>query len=328
MQEERDMDFNFYLSRLKNAWNKSILPKTKQGNTSIKRQSEEGIKLSKKQPKKERQKKPKEKKQIEKKKSVQKSKKISSKKQTKIDIKKKRKTSVKKPRTKVKKLQKQKIVKTPLRAQYMKQRARIQAIVKRARKEGLYLRNEDLLDILPKRTPRRVTQSMFNKLKSIKPRDIHKRGYYLDIDTGEIIGGIEYIYNRRKEKREAKNIAKKVFKKKLENRDIDIIELPIIDSVEMLLERIQNMHSIYGHEYANLKSICIYIINANLSEHPKEYREYIKNELLKISECLEVLLAPSNQETIEIYSEELVRVLNMNIMSLELNDMLVDYVYE
>lgn len=324
------MDFNAYLSRLKNAWNKStILPKTKQGKTSIKKQSEEDIKKPKNQAKKETQKKPKEKKaDTEKKKRIPKLKKISSKKQSKIDIKKNRKTSVKKLKTKVKKPQKQKIVKTTLRDKYMKQRSRIQGIVKRARKEGLYLRNEDLLDLLPKKPPRRVTQRMLDMLKNIKPRDIHKRGYYLDTETGEIIEGIEYIYNRRKERREAKKIAKKVFKKKLENGTIDTVDMPIIDSVEMLIERIQNMHSIYGHEYANLKSICIDIINSNMQDNPKDYREYIKMAREKISECLEVLLAPSNQETIEIYSEELVRVLNRNTMTLELNDMLVDYVYD
>lgn len=322
------MDFNIYLSRLKNAWNKSNLPSTKSGKTTIKKQSKDDIKIPKTQPKKETQKKPKEKKEdTEKKKRLPKNKPISTKKSTGIDIKKKRKTTVKKTKIKLEKAKKQKIEKTPLREKYMKQRARIQGIIRRAKKAGLTF-DVTLEDILPKKTPRRVTQRMVDKLKNIKPRDIHRRGYYLDTETGEIIGGIEYIYNRRKEKREAKKIAKKVFKKKLENRQIELDELPTIDSVGMLIERIQTMHSIYGHEYANLKSICIHIINENMREQPKEYREYIKNAREKISECLEVLLAPSNQETIEIYSEELVRVLNMNTMTLALNDMLVDYVYE
>lgn len=323
------MDFNIYLSRLKNAWNKSsILPITKQGNTTIKNQSEEDIKLSKNAPKKVRQKKPKEKKaEAEKKKRVPQTQKKGTKKASNLDIKKKRKTSVKKPRVKKEKPKKQKILKTALREKYMKQRARIQQIIRKAKKEGLTF-DDNFLDILPKRIPRRVTQRMFDKLKNIKPRDIHKRGYFLDTETGEIIEGIAYVYDKRKQKREAKKVAKKVFKRQIDRGDIDIASLPTIENVDMVIERIRHMFSRYGHTYDNLKSICIKIIQDHMAEHPKEYRQYIIEQREEISQCIKILYEPSDQETIEITSERLVTILNMHMWTLELSDMLVDYVYE
>ena len=169
---------------------------------------------------------------------------------------------------------------------------------------------------------------MFDKLKNIKPRDIHRRGYYLDTETGEIIAGIAYIYEKRKEKREAKKVAKKVFKKQIDRGDIDIDSLPTIENVDMLIERIRHMYSRYGHTYDNLKSICIKIIQDHMAEQPKEYRQYIIAKREEISQCIKILYEPSDQETIEITSERLVTILNMNMWTMELSDMLVDYVYE
>ena len=65
-----------------------------------------------------------------------------------------------------------------------------------------------------------------------------------------------------------------------------------------------------------------------MAEHPKEYRQYIIEQREEISQCIKILYEPSDQETIEITSERLVTILNMKMWTLELSDMLVDYVYE
>lgn len=74
---------------------------------------------------------------------------------------------------------------TEISKQYTKERQRIKAFLKRAEKRG-YIFPDNILEERPKN----ITLSDLNRLKSLRPEQLYKQGYYLiNPDTGEVISG-------------------------------------------------------------------------------------------------------------------------------------------
>ena len=96
---------------------------------------------------------------------------------------------------------------TPLQLEYKKQLKRLKQAISRAEKRGYSFPE----DIIPKK-PKRITRKTVERLKKIKTTDLYEKAEKLDIETGELIPGIEA---RKLEKSEA---AKKVAKTRKEKR--------------------------------------------------------------------------------------------------------------
>lgn len=79
--------------------------------------------------------------------------------------------------------------------QYMKERKRLQAMVRRMEKRGYYFPSYE--KIVPKK-PKRITKSSVQKLKRIKPDIAYKAAYYIVPETGEAIKGTEGRKLKRK----------------------------------------------------------------------------------------------------------------------------------
>lgn len=77
---------------------------------------------------------------------------------------------------------------------YKKEVQRLKRGIQRARKKGYLIDYEFEI-------PKRITAKRLAEIKSLKPRDIYKKGVKVDIETGEILGkASQYLYKTEKPK--------------------------------------------------------------------------------------------------------------------------------
>ena len=91
--------------------------------------------------------------------------------------------------------------KSALKAEYNRQRRRLQQIKRRAEKEGYIFNN----DPIPK-TPKKITRQSINRLSKIKPEQIREKGVHLDVETGVVQSSKEWQAEKKQraiEKRKA-----------------------------------------------------------------------------------------------------------------------------
>lgn len=107
--------------------------------------------------------------------------------------------------------------KSALKAEYNKQRRRLQQIKRRAEKEGYIFKDNPIPE-----KPKRITRQSITRLSKIKPEQIREKGIHLNVETGVIQSSAEWQAEKKQraiEKRKA-TIQEKKNRQNSENKTI------------------------------------------------------------------------------------------------------------
>lgn len=210
---------------------------------------------------------------------------------------------------------------TPVQAEYYKQRKRLQSALSRERSSG-YVFTENVLPQIPSR----ITKASVEKLKKIKPKDLRsKASGVIDFETGEYIkktktskNAVEQLAKQQRPKRKNKEIQYETPVSQAETEEsyiptFDIIQYitDMLNSLPLSITRVDRLSSRTKRVEINLErsnAILIEALNQQIAEYGDEI---VSAHLLNNENVIQEII--SEIETTR-YQDEVVRVYH-NLMS-------------
>lgn len=177
---------------------------------------------------------------------------------------------------------------TPNRAEYNKQVKRIQQFKRRAEKRGFSF------DIdIP--TPKRVTKQAIERLKSLTPEELYKKGQYIDALTGQIMSGTEG------KKLERQRAAQKGLETKRKKK-LPKIDYTILRNVKKIIGQWSpnaGWSEYWQEEKTKQKNILSKILDGAISQHGEaNVAKRLQNHAEEVVFVVEKILYDSKDEQI------------------------------
>lgn len=202
---------------------------------------------------------------------------------------------------------------TPLQLEYKKQVKRLKQAIARAENRGYFFPE----DIIPDK-PKRITRKTVERLKKIKTEELYAKAEKLDIETGELIPGIEA---RKQERSEAAKKSAKTRKNK-DNKPTEKPDAyyPTFSIIDVVRERIIELTRV-GKPHIPIeqrKNALLSIFDDTVtwySDNITVYELYLKNHESEIAELLDVITYDSDVEEVSYTFVRLGRLLNVQSLS-------------
>ena len=195
---------------------------------------------------------------------------------------------------------------SPLQQEYRKQRRRVQAFVRRAKKRG-YQFIENIVPNIPKK----ITKASVERLKKLTPKKLYEKAEYVDIETGEIKAPKQRQLEVKKEaiKKAKETVQRKKYRKPKYDKitpDIYIPTITILDKIREYIESIPSSRAFatrktgaFFEDFTSKKNSLLSILEdryADTEEYDLE-QEFIQKES-EIAELIQVITYSSDNESV------------------------------
>ena len=195
---------------------------------------------------------------------------------------------------------------SPLQQEYIKQRRRVQAFVRRAKKRGYQFKENTVPNI-----PKKITKASVERLKKLTPKKLYEKAEYVDIETGEIKTPKQRQLEVRKEatKKAKETVQRKKYRESKYDKITPDIYIPTISILDKIREYIENIPSsrafatrktgAFFEDFTTKKSSLLSILEdryADTEEYDLE-NEFIQKES-EIAELIQVITYSSDNESV------------------------------
>lgn len=196
---------------------------------------------------------------------------------------------------------------TPNRAEYNKQVKRIQQFVRRAEKRGFSFDVD-----IP--TPKRVTKQVIERLKSLTPEELYKKGQYIDPLTGQIMSGTE---GRTLERQRAAQKAVETKRKK----KIPEIDYAILENIRSIIHSWSpnaSWSTYWQAEKSRQRNILSRLLEGAISQYGRKgVAKRLQDNAVEATQLVEFILYASEDEQINFAMARFARIVKGETLTLE-----------